>query len=84
MQSKQKLMLSALTGLMVLGASASVMAEGETEKCLGVAMAGQNDCASINGSHSCAGQATVDHDAADWKNVPVGTCTQMGGEVSSS
>nr|WP_308417741.1 DUF2282 domain-containing protein [Leeia oryzae] len=67
---------------MMLGASGSVFADGDMEKCLGVAKAGQNDCASITGSHSCAGQATMDNDAGDWKNVPMGTCVNMGGKVA--
>ena len=37
------------------------------EKCYGIAKAGQNDCANLSGSHSCAGQTQVSGDAADWK-----------------
>jgi uncharacterized membrane protein len=50
------------------------------EKCLGVAKAGQNDCA--NKAHSCAGQAKVDKGADEWKYVPKGECEKMGGKVS--
>lgn len=35
-------------------------AADEKEKCFGVAEAGQNDCASISGKHSCDDQSTVD------------------------
>lgn len=49
------------------------------EKCYGIAKAGQNDCASLSGSHSCAGQAKVDNAADEWKYVPAGTCKQMKG-----
>ena len=31
----------------------------EKEKCYGISKAGQNDCANLNGSLSCAGQAKV-------------------------
>ena len=53
------------------------------EKCYGVSMAGQNDCASSSGSHSCAGQSKADKDPKDWKYVAKGTCAQMGGKLSA-
>jgi uncharacterized membrane protein len=43
------------------------------EKCYGVAMAGQNDCAAGPGT-SCAGTSEVDYQGDAWKNVPAGTC----------
>lgn len=49
------------------------------EKCYGVAKAGQNDCANLSGTHSCAGEARVDRDPADWKYVPAGSCSKLGG-----
>jgi uncharacterized membrane protein len=49
------------------------------EKCFGIAKAGQNDCANLSGSHSCAGQAKVDNDKGEWKYVAAGTCKTMGG-----
>lgn len=52
---------------------------GGKEKCYGIAKAGQNDCANLAGTHSCAGQAKMDMDKGDWKYVPAGTCKQMGG-----
>ena len=51
-------------------------AEGEMEKCYGVAMAGQNDCAAGPGT-SCAGTATKDYQGNAWKLVPTGTCTHI-------
>ena len=51
------------------------------EKCFGIAKAGQNDCASATGSHSCAGQASKDNDKADWKYVDKGTCAKLGGDT---
>lgn len=53
----------------------------EKEKCYGIAKAGQNDCASSNGSHSCAGQAKTDNDATEWKHVAKGTCEKAGGKL---
>ena len=40
----------------------------EKEKCYGIAKAGQNDCANLAGTHSCAGQSKVSDDA-DWTFV---------------
>ena len=55
----------------------------EKEKCYGIAKAGQNDCATATGSHSCAGQAKVDKDPAEWKYVAKGTCEKAGGKVAA-
>jgi uncharacterized membrane protein len=49
------------------------------EKCYGIAKAGQNDCANLAGTHSCAGQSKVDNDKAEWKYVAAGTCKDMKG-----
>jgi uncharacterized membrane protein len=62
---------SALT-LMSVPASA---AENK-EKCYGVALKGQNDCAAGVGT-TCAGTSKVDYQANSWKLVPAGTCTTM-------
>jgi len=56
----------ALAGL--VGSSMAMAADApKTEKCYGIAKAGQNDCATKTGSHSCAGQGKKDNDPADWK-----------------
>lgn len=57
-------------------AAGQAAAEGEMEKCYGVAIAGQNDCAAGPGT-SCAGTATKDYQGNAWKLVPAGTCTTM-------
>ena len=46
------------------------------EKCYGVSLKGQNDCASGAGT-SCAGTSKVDYSGKDWKYVPKGTCETM-------
>jgi len=51
-------------------------AEDAKEKCFGVAMAGQNDCAAGAGT-TCAGTSKVDYQGNSWKLVPAGTCTTM-------
>lgn len=64
---------------MGLAGTASAADDKAKEKCYGVAKAGQNDCANLSGTHSCAGQSKVDNDPTEWKYVPKGTCTQMKG-----
>jgi len=58
---------------------ATPAAAQEKEKCYGIAKAGQNDCANLSGSHSCAGQSKVDNNVAEWKYVAKGTCAGMKG-----
>ena len=75
--SNKALIAVALASLV---SSSAVMAADtpKTEKCWGVAKAGQNDCATKNGSHSCAGQSKKDNDPNEWKKVPAGSCEKMG------
>ncbi|WP_374354043.1 DUF2282 domain-containing protein [Chitinimonas sp.] len=85
MDKKQALLTGALTGLIALGLSSGAMADDKAakEKCYGVAKAGKNDCASSDGSHSCAGQAKTDNSATDWKYVAKGTCEKLGGSTKA-
>ncbi|RZT97931.1 DUF2282 domain-containing protein [Rivibacter subsaxonicus] len=69
---------SALASLLALGAVGPAAAQ-EKEKCYGIAKAGQNDCANLSGSHSCAGQSKEDMSPVDWKYVAKGTCASMKG-----
>lgn len=46
------------------------------EKCYGVALAGQNDCAAGPGT-TCAGSSTKDYQGNAWKLVPASTCTTI-------
>jgi uncharacterized membrane protein len=72
---------SALASVLALGLAATPAAAQEKakEKCFGIAKAGQNDCANLSGTHSCAGQAKVDNGADEWKYVAKGTCKAAGG-----
>ncbi|MCJ7996135.1 DUF2282 domain-containing protein [Rhizobium cremeum] len=56
-------------------AAPALAEDAAKEKCYGVAMKGQNDCAA--GKHDCAGKATMDYDKQSFKLVPAGTCTTM-------
>ncbi len=48
----------------------------EMEKCYGVALKGQNDCAAGPGT-TCAGTSKVDYQGNSWKLVPKGTCATV-------
>lgn len=78
----QALVSSALAAALSLGAVAQAQAASEKEKCYGIAKAGQNDCASASGSHSCAGQSKVDKAPDEWKFVAKGTCEKEGGKTT--
>ncbi|TDE35625.1 DUF2282 domain-containing protein [Antarcticimicrobium sediminis] len=77
-------MNTTLKTLAVAGAVAAAMTAATThsasaqakEKCYGVAMAGQNDCAAGAGT-TCAGTSKVDYQGNSWKLVDEGTCTSM-------
>jgi uncharacterized membrane protein len=61
---------TALTGL------AGIASAADQEKCFGVALAGQNDCAAGVGT-TCAGTSKVDYQGNEWKLVDAGTCEHM-------
>ena len=69
---------AAATLLSTLLVAAPAIAQ-EKEKCYGIATAGQNDCANLSGTHSCAGQSKVSNDVGEWKYVAKGTCASMKG-----
>ena len=80
--NKRLIASSTLASMLVL-AAAHAQADDKAaakEKCFGNVKAGQNDCATANGSHSCAGQSKADNDANDWKYVAKGTCESIGGK----
>ncbi len=71
---------TALASALALGLVGTAAAQDTAkEKCYGIAKAGQNDCANLSGSHSCAGKAKVDNDKGEWKYVAKGTCKDLKG-----
>ncbi|MDH7795313.1 MULTISPECIES: DUF2282 domain-containing protein [unclassified Beijerinckia] len=71
------------TALATIAAAAPLSkAEGDAaiaakkEKCFGVALKGQNDCAAGPGT-TCQGTSTVDFQGNAWKFVRGGTCTTI-------
>jgi uncharacterized membrane protein len=81
MNKRQTLLASAFATVCFVSMNSAQAADAEKEKCFGIAKAGQNDCATASGSHSCAGQAKKDNDAGEWKFVPRGTCEKAGGKL---
>lgn len=82
----KRLIASSTLASVLLLAAAQAQADDPAaakEKCFGNVKAGQNDCATANGSHSCAGQAKADNDVNDWKYVPKGTCEKLGGSTKA-
>jgi len=70
---------AALAGAVLAAASlaaAPAFAQDNKEKCYGVAMAGQNDCAAGPGT-TCQGTSKVDYQGNAWKYVEAGTCETM-------
>ena len=56
-------------------ATTGVQAQAK-EKCFGVSLAGQNDCAAGPGT-TCAGTSTVDYQGNAWTLVDAGTCADI-------
>ncbi|PCJ75400.1 MAG: hypothetical protein COA53_05705 [Rhodobacteraceae bacterium] len=72
---------SAIASALVAQTSTATAA-GDKEKCFGVSLAGQNDCAAGPGT-TCAGSASVDYQGNAWSLVPAGSCTTMELPASS-
>ena len=76
-----------LTSAMVAGAVAAAVAASDVkpanaqakEKCYGISLAGQNDCAAGPGT-TCAGTSSVDYQGNAWTLVPSGDCEKYGVE----
>lgn len=67
----------ALTAGIAAGlATTPVAAQSSKEKCYGVSLAGENDCAAGPGT-SCAGTSTRDYQGNAWTYVDKGTCTSI-------
>ncbi len=75
---------SALAAAALLAATPSSAQDRETprERCYGIALAGQNDCAAGPGT-SCAGTSTVNYQGNAWKYVDTGACVRLGGTLAA-
>ena len=65
----------AIAGPLTAAEEKAAMAAGK-EKCYGVVLKGQNDCATGVGT-TCQGESTVDFQGNTWKFVQGGTCTKL-------
>jgi uncharacterized membrane protein len=83
MKNKHQIATAALAVALASVATIPVAHAAGKEKCYGVALAGQNDCGNLAGTHSCAGQAKVDNDPGEWKLVAKGTCKEVGGMLKA-
>ena len=86
-----RLSLSALSVVAAMAASVSLAAaqggpapepKFKAEKCFGVALKGQNDCAAGPGT-TCAATSTVNYQGNAWKYIAAGTCTKIGGNLAA-
>ena len=73
--TSKTLIIASAVATALAGLSTTASAAGD-EKCYGVSLAGQNDCAAGPGT-TCAGTSKVDYQGNAWKLVPEGTCTTM-------
>lgn len=67
--------LAASVATAIAGLATTAHAQ-DMEKCYGVSLAGENDCAAGPGT-TCAGTSTVDYQGNAWTLVPAGTCEDM-------
>ena len=66
---------AALSSALAATAISPAQAAGK-EKCYGVSLKGQNDCAAGAGT-TCAATSKVDYQGNAWKIVPKGTCATV-------
>ena len=69
----------AVAGAVAAALSATMTAPANAqakEKCFGVSLAGQNDCAAGPGT-TCAGSSVVDYQGNAWTLVDAGTCAEI-------
>ncbi|MDG3041987.1 BufA1 family periplasmic bufferin-type metallophore [Roseicyclus marinus] len=82
--TKSFALLGAVTAAVTAAGVTEVQAQ-EQEKCYGISLAGENDCAAGPGT-TCAGTSTVDYQGNAWTFVAAGTCVTMekdGGRMGS-
>ncbi len=80
-QASSVMIAGALAAGLVSYAATPASAQ-EQEKCFGVSLAGENDCAAGPGT-TCAGTSKVDYQGNAWTLVPAGTCAEIELPVSA-
>lgn len=74
-KTAKTLVIASAVAAAVSGAATTATAQAK-EKCYGVSLAGQNDCAAGPGT-TCAGTSTVDYQGNAWTLVDAGTCSDI-------
>lgn len=82
----KKTLAAAVAGAVAMAGQFGLVSAADTskgkEKCFGVALAGENGCASADGTHGCGGLSTIDYSGQEWVLlVEGGTCEKMGGKL---
>lgn len=81
MSTSRLAIAAVLAAALVLPAAAQ--AQGNMEKCFGIAKAGKNDCQTA--TSSCAGTSKKDAQTDAWLSVPKGVCEKIaGGKLTAS
>ena len=81
MNTSRLAIATALAAALVLPVAAQ--AQGNMEKCFGIAKAGKNDCQTA--TSSCAGTSKTDAQKDAWVSLPKGACEKIvGGSLTSS
>lgn len=70
------LAVAASVAAAVTAATTHTASAAGQEKCFGVSLAGENDCAAGPGT-TCAGTSTVDYQGNAWTLVDAGTCSDI-------
>lgn len=67
---------ASLATALTLAAGMAHAQSATMDKCFGVSLAGQNDCAAGPGT-TCSGTSTVDYQGNAWTLVATGTCAEI-------
>ena len=76
MSNTAKTLIVASAVAAAVSSAATTATAQAKEKCFGVSLAGQNDCAAGPGT-TCAGTSTVDYQGNAWTLVDAGTCADI-------
>lgn len=83
MSTKEKIIYSAIAGILALTSANMVFAAEDQEKCYGIVKAGLNDCQTK--SHDCASSATKNSQPDAFIFLPKGACEKIvGGSLKPS
>lgn len=66
-----------------IASTATVASAQAQEKCYGISLAGENDCAAGPGT-TCAGTSTVDFQGNAWTLVDEGTCESFSTDAAEA